>query len=262
MSRKAPRPGRLGGHRAAARVLDVLEFLAEMRDGFTLATLSRQLRVPKSSLLALLRTFVDRRYLEQPEPGGAYRLGPRAAQLGLRPAPERELPEAAAPALRELAERTGESVFLAVLAPDSREVVYISRVESRERLRYTAELGERRPLHCSAPGLAILARLPDTERERLTATLPLRPYTRATVTDRDRLRARLDDIRRSGVAVTVDEFILGAGGVAAPVLDRDGAVRAACTVIGPTPRVRAQRDAIVRAVKAAADRIARALGAV
>jgi DNA-binding IclR family transcriptional regulator len=158
-------------------VLDVLEFLAEARDGFTLATLSRRLRVPKSSLLALLRTFVERRYLEQPEPGGAYRLGSRAAQLGLRPAPERELPEAAAPALRELAERTGESVFLGVLAPHSREVVYIHRVESRERLRYTAELGERRPLHCSAPGLAILALLPDTERARLTATLPLRPYT-------------------------------------------------------------------------------------
>ncbi|HXH82035.1 MAG TPA: IclR family transcriptional regulator [Candidatus Tectomicrobia bacterium] len=242
-------------------MLDVLEFLAETRDGFTLATLSRRLRVPKSSLLALLRTFVDRRYLEQPEPGGAYRLGPRAAQLGLRPAAERELPEAAAPVLRDLAERTGESVFLGVLAPDSREVVYIARVESRHRLRYTADLGERRPLHCSAPGLAILALLPEAERARLAATLPLRPYTRATVTDRDRLRARLDDIRRAGVAVTVDEFIVGATGVAAPVLDRDGAVRAACTVIGPTSRVQPQREAIVRAVKAAADRISRALGA-
>jgi DNA-binding IclR family transcriptional regulator len=261
MSRNAPHPARLGGHRAAARVLDLLEFLAETPDGFTLATLSRRLRVPKSSLLALLRTFVDRRFLEQPEPGGPYRLGARAAKLGLRPAPERELAEVAASALRDLAERTGESVFLGVLAPDSREVVYVYRVESRQRLRYTAELGERRPLHCSAPGLAILALLPDAVRSRLAATLPLRPYTRATVTDRDRLRARLDDIRRVGVAVTVDEFILGASGIAAPVLDRDGVVRAACTVIGPTPRVHAHGDAIARAVKTAANRISRALGA-
>ena len=110
-------------------------------EDFTLAELSRRLRVPKSSLLALLRTFVERHYLEF-EAGG-YRLGPRAGQLGLRAAPERELSAAASPVLRELAERTGESAFLGVLASEAREVVYVDKVESRQRLRYTAELGER-----------------------------------------------------------------------------------------------------------------------
>lgn len=246
-------------HRGAGRVFDILEFLAVSRDGFTLAELSRRLRVPKSSLLALLRTFVDRRYLEQ-QAGSAYRLGPRAAELGLRPATEPQLPAAAGPVLRALAEQSGESAFLGVLTPDPPEVVYIDKVESRQGLRYTADLGERRPLYCSAPGLAVFAFLPPPERARVLASLKLRPFTPATLTDRDRLRARLDEIRRTGVVVNVDEFIMGASGIAVPVFDRQGAARAACTVIGPTRRLLAQREALVRAVRAAGETISRSLG--
>jgi hypothetical protein len=62
-------------------VREVLELLAETRDGLTLATLSRRLPVPKSSLLALLRTFVDRRYLGIPRTdGGAVGDAPSTAQ--------------------------------------------------------------------------------------------------------------------------------------------------------------------------------------
>jgi DNA-binding IclR family transcriptional regulator len=102
MSTKPPRrplPAARAAHRGAARVLDILEFLADGRDGFTLTALSRRLRVPKSSLLALLRTFVERGYLDQ-EAAGAYHLGPRPAEIGLRPSVHRELPAVAGPVLQ------------------------------------------------------------------------------------------------------------------------------------------------------------------
>jgi DNA-binding IclR family transcriptional regulator len=56
------------------------------------------------------------------------------------------------------------------------------------------------------------------------------------------------------------EFIAGASGLAAPVFDRHSRARAACTVIGPTPRLLARRDALPRLVKAAGERISRTLG--
>jgi DNA-binding IclR family transcriptional regulator len=239
--------------------LDIVEFLGGSRDGFTLSALSRQLRVPKSSLLALLRTFVERGYLER-QPSGAYRLGARAMAIGLRPAGHRDLPAGARPVLIELADRSGESAFLGVLTRDPAEVVYVDKVESRQRIRYTAELGERRPLYCSAPGLAILAFMPDAERTRVVRSLSLRPFTGRTVTDRERLRTRLDEIRRTGVVVNVDAFITGASGIAAPIFDAQGIVGAACTVIGPTDRLLAQREPLVSSVRAAGDRISRRLG--
>ncbi len=246
-------------HRGAGRVLDILEFLAESPEGFTLALLSRRLHVPKTSMLALLRTFVARGYLEH-QPTGVYRLGRRALDIGLRAPFRDELPTLAAPSLRELAEKTGESVFLGVFVRNPPEVVYVDKVESRQRIRYTAELGERRPLHCTAPGLAILAFLPDADRDTLLETLGLEPFTELTVTGRDRLRARLRDVRRAGVAMTMDEFMTGAAGIAAPVFDRAGEPVATCTVIGPTARLASRKDEIAEWAKAAGEAVSLRLG--
>jgi DNA-binding IclR family transcriptional regulator len=246
-------------HRGASRVLDILEFLGQHADGFTLAHVSRTLRVPKSSVLALLRTLVDRGYLEL-GPAGDYRVGPRALEIGLRSGFQRELPALARPVLLHLAQRTGESVYLAVLTPAPPEVVYVDKVESRHSIRYTAGLGERRPLHCTAPGLAVFAFMPLDDRKRLLASLKFTAFTPATVTRRDVIRTRLDQIRRAGVVVNVDEFIAGASGIASPVFDQEAAVVGACTVIGPTARLLAQQDTLCRVVKSAADDISRSLG--
>jgi DNA-binding IclR family transcriptional regulator len=247
------------GHRGASRVLRILEFLAQNADGFTLAELTRRLRVPKSSLLALLRTFAGHGYLEH-QPNGVYRLGPKAIEIGIRSPSQRELPALAAPVLLDLMEKSGESVFLASLAHDGPEVVYIDKVESRQQIRYSASLGERRRLHCTAPGLAVFAFMPTAERERLLATMSLPRLTDSTITDRDALRACLDEVRKTGVSISIDGFIAGASAIAAPIFDRHGRAVAACTVVGPTPRLLAQKKRLAKWVKAAGDAVTRRLG--
>ncbi|HET8531859.1 MAG TPA: helix-turn-helix domain-containing protein, partial [Methylomirabilota bacterium] len=106
-----------GRHRAAGRVVDILELVMSTREGLALRELSAQLLAPKSSLLPLLRTLAAREYLEQ-GPGGEYRLGRRALELGLGRPAQRGLPEIARPALRALMERSGETVFLGALSGD------------------------------------------------------------------------------------------------------------------------------------------------
>jgi DNA-binding IclR family transcriptional regulator len=246
-------------HRGASRALKILEFLAHNTEGFTLTELSRKLQVPKSSLLALLRTFTDHGYLEH-RAGGAYRLGPKAIALGIRSPSQRELPALAGPVLLDLMEKSGETVCLGALAHDAPEIVYIDTVESRQQIRYSARLGERRPLYCTAPGLVLLAFMPTAERDRLRRSLRLLPLTARTCTDRDVLRARLDEVRKAGMAVSVDEFIMGASAIAAPIFDRQGRAVAACTVVGPTPRLLAQRERLVKLVKAAGESVTRSLG--
>lgn len=71
------------GHRAANRLVDILELLARRREGLALRDVSAQLEAPKSSLLPLLRALVARDYLSQ-GPAGEYRLGSSARALGDR----------------------------------------------------------------------------------------------------------------------------------------------------------------------------------
>jgi DNA-binding IclR family transcriptional regulator len=215
--------------------VDILELLVATREGLALREISAQLEAPKSSLIPLLRALASRGFLEQGR-GGEYRLGPRALALG--PAAHRELPEIARPALVALARRTGETVFLGTLAGDGRAVVYVDKVESEHIIRYAAGVGDRRPLHATSTGKAILAFLPADQREEILRTLPLERHTERTVTGLPALRASLEEIQRTGVCVSVDEMVRGAAGVAAPIVDRDGHTVGACTIAGPTDRVR------------------------
>jgi DNA-binding IclR family transcriptional regulator len=108
--------------------------------------------------------------------------------------------------------------------------------------------------------LAVFAFLPLAERKRLLASTKFAAFTPATVTKPDAIGTRLDQIRRTGVVVNVDEFIAGASGIAAPVFDQQGEVVGACTVIGPTARMLAQKDALVQLMKSAGNDISRSLG--
>jgi len=248
-----------GAHRAAGRVMDILELIVRARDGLALRELSAQIEAPKSSLLPLLRTLTARSYLEQGALG-EYRLGPKALELGMSSPAHRAWPEIARPALRELMQRTGETVFLGALGGDGTAVVFVDKAESEQVIRYTAGVGDRLALHATSSGKVILAFLPAPERERILRALPLKRYTDRTVTSLPALRAALEEVRQTGVCVNLDELAVGAAGIAAPIFDRDGHVAGACAIGGPTDRVRPRLKPLAAEVKAAARAISALLG--
>jgi IclR family acetate operon transcriptional repressor len=251
--------GARSGHRTANRVVDILELLAASRDGLALRDVSSQLEAPKSSLLPLLRALTARGLLEQTG-AGEYRLGPRAFALGTVPAAHRELPDVARPALLALARTTGETVFLGMLAGDGQSVVYVDKVESEQIIRYAAGVGDRRPLHATSTGKAILAFLAPGPRDEILATLALERHTELTVTSLPALRTSLEEIHRAGVCVSVDEMVRGAAGVAAPILDRHREVAGACTIAGPTDRLRPRLPELATEARIAARAISARLG--
>lgn len=239
--------------------MDILELLAASRDGLALKELSMKVEAPKSSLLPLLRTLSARGYLKQARPG-EYSLGPKALELGKGSPAHQELLEVARPTLVELMGRTKETVSLATLTSDSAAIVYVDKIESEHLIRFSIGIGHRRPLHATASGKAILAFLPVERREDILRSLTLERYTERTVSTLPALRASLEEIRRTGVSINVDEIVLGAWGIAAPIFDRDGQVVAACMVGGPTDRIRPRAREFAAEVKAAVRTISGLLG--
>lgn len=248
-----------GGHRAANRVVDILELLARRPDGLVLRDVSGQLEAPKSSLLPLLRALTARGYLAQGR-AGEYRIGPGAVGLGAAASTPRDLIEAARPLLTALMRRTGETVFLGTLGSDRTSIVYADRVESDHIIRYAGGVGDRRPLHATSIGKAILAFLPAGEREEILASLSLSRHTERTVTSLPALRASLEEVRRNGVSVTIEELVPGASGLAAPIFDGHARVAGACALGGPTDRVRPRLRALAAELKTTARALSVALG--
>ncbi|MEU9337711.1 IclR family transcriptional regulator [Streptomyces sp. NPDC048290] len=183
--------------KSAARVLEVLELLGADGAKLSLAELAGTMRVPKSSLHAVLRTMQARGWVDTDPQGTRYGLGLKALMTGTAYLEGDDVVSLAGPVLDALAEDTGEAVQLSRLSgPD---VVQLAKRESRHALRMYAPVGHRVPAHATAPGKALLAQLEPGEVDR-RLSWPLPALTPDTVTDPAALAAQLADARLRGWA--------------------------------------------------------------
>ncbi|MCK8785932.1 IclR family transcriptional regulator [Roseomonas sp. NAR14] len=254
-------PDRGGGPRSVARVLQLLDRLAAAPEGLSLAALAQALAAPKTTLLGLLRGLAAAGYASQA--GGVWRLGPECFGLAhaiLATRPEAGLGAAGHALLERLAETTGESAMLAVLAPDRSAMVYIDKVESRTALRFAATVGDRRPIHCTASGRVMLAWSPPPWPDEYLGRVRLEPLTGRSVTDRRSLRRLVAEVRELGHAVTLGEATEGVAGIAAPVFDARGAVVAGIVLAAPLARAQPRLSGLARQVRQAGRALSRRLG--
>jgi len=70
----------------------------------------------------------------------------------------------------------------------------------------------------------------------------------------------LDEIRSTGLSVSLDEIAEGAAGIAAPVFDRHGVVTAGLVLGATSQRVRAEQPRLAALVMDRAHELSRVLG--
>lgn len=203
-TQEAHRPGDAGRAaggapvKSAGRTLDVLEALAAAPHRCSLVELARVLRIPKSSLHGILRTLMQRGWVEADATGTRFGLGIRALQVGAAYLATDDAAELLAGVLDGLAARFGETVHLGRL--DGPHVVYLAKRESVHPLRLYSAIGRQLPAHATALGKVLLAQRGDDTVDRLL-NWPLPALTKRTITDPRGLRRELSAVRDRGYAV-------------------------------------------------------------
>jgi DNA-binding IclR family transcriptional regulator len=248
------------GARAILRVPEILLELAATGKGHSLSELDAQLDIPKASLHRILRTLERGGYLTHDN--GSYRLGSKSfhlARLISQAAPPHPFPACAKPELERLAAETGETVMLGILSDDKSEISYVDVIDSKQAVRFTIAVGDRRPLYCVASGMALLAFMPATT---LRAYLKKTRFVRFTArtTDKNELTAKLNVIKASAIAFDDGGRVLGASAAASPIFDAAGTAFCAVSVAGPSERIEAHREKIAALSRKAAERISRVVG--
>lgn len=196
--------------------------------------LAKKLVLPKSTVHRLASTLIEAGMLEQNTETGKYRLGLVFFELGSLVRRKMDFSAEAKPALMSLREKTGETVHLAILGQTS--IIYINRLESKQSVRMTLDVGQRKPAYCTAEGKVLLAfKSMEMVEQIMSAGTPAR--TDNTITDREALQRELAAIRTRGYAIDNEECELGMRVIAAPVRDHFGNVIAACSVAGPAQRL-------------------------
>ena len=194
--------------KSATRTLDIIEYVVAHNRALVAQEIAVALGIPVSSLSYLLSTLVERGYLQRE--GRRYSAGPGLQRLQARP-DGFTLAERAAPLVRTLRVQLNETTSFFVRSEWDVEAIVTET--SEQALRYAVPTGTRLPMHALASGKALLAALPDDELERYFAESERRRFTPDTVTAEKALRRQIAEIRRTGFAVTDEEFSLGIRGV-------------------------------------------------
>jgi DNA-binding IclR family transcriptional regulator len=157
-----------------------------------------------------------------------------------------------------LSKETEETVNLTLL--DDTQIIFVSRFMSRHMLNTDVVIGTRMPAYCTAPGIAILSRLPEAEALAIIDRSDLKAHTAHTTFRREDLLAKIRTAAQNGYATAFEEFYLGDASVAAPILDARGHPQGAVNVAASLSRF--SREVVVTRfaplVVAAAHAIARA----
>lgn len=227
------------GTAALDKALDVLDAVGQAPQGLSQAELSERLALPRTTLYRLLGTLVGRGLLRRDPLRRVYCLGFRCFEYARRAYAMPDLAAAAAAELRMLRDLTGETTYLGAL--DGHEVVALERYDGAHSHRSHSALGERKPLHSTSQGKAILSALPAEHRDALVRDMSLKPVTSRTITDRRRLQAELRLTALRGWSIDDEEMVLGIRCCGAPVIDAQGKVRGSISVAGPAFRLTMER---------------------
>ncbi len=245
---------------AVLKASQVLDALAASREPVTLADLTRQLGLPKSSLLGLCNTLAATGLVTR-HADGRFALGARLVELAHAYLAGVDLTREFSTVWDETGPLSREGVVLAVL--DGTDVVYVACRQGDSPLGISYRIGMRLPASCTATGKALLSTLSDQRLRELYDGVEL---PRPTPHSRASLAALLDDIREirtRGHALDDQETREGMVCVGAPVFDASGAVAVAAVAVSMVkfPEDRQKSLAAVAGVKDFARALSRKLGA-
>ncbi|MGH3663979.1 MAG: IclR family transcriptional regulator [Micromonosporaceae bacterium] len=192
----------------------------------TLSEVARATGLTRAAARRFLHTLVELEYVRTD--GRRFALRPRVLGLGFSYLSSLSLPELALPHLKHLGEHVNESCSLAVL--DGADVVYVARVPAKRIMSVAISVGTRFPAYATSMGRVLLAHADPGWLDDYLTSARLRPITRHTVTDPDRLRELLDQVRSQGFCVVDQELEEGLRSIAVPVRGAESVVVAAMNV--------------------------------
>ncbi|MDD4016781.1 MAG: IclR family transcriptional regulator [Kiritimatiellae bacterium] len=208
----------------------ILEHLSHFPRGRLLSDIAEDLGCPLSSAYRIAVALEDMGLVTRDLETKQIRLTNKLLLTGQRAITETNLIENALDIMREMRDRVVDTVLIGVR--DGSEFVVLDQVIGTRMFCFVAKLGYRIGLYCSAPGKAILAALPEKEREEVMAAIRFERHTERTITSQAKLRRALNDVVKQGYAFDDAEHFEGVYCIGVPVFDRVGYPVAAIWVTG------------------------------
>ncbi len=235
--------------RVVEQVLDVYERFAEEQAPMAMSDLARALDMPTSTCSNLLRTFERRGFIYQTGQRRALYPTKRMLMLAQDIARQDPVSTSVSQRLAALRDEAEETVLLATRQRD--RVLYLDVIETTQPIRYSAAIGETRPIQNNSSGKALLSLMPQAERQALITGLPFHRQTEQTLVS---AHEYLNDVQRSasrGWFLNDGESVADLLALAVPLNLHHS--NFAVAIAGPRYRMAGRIEALASMLKTACD---------
>ncbi|HEY8476174.1 MAG TPA: IclR family transcriptional regulator [Chloroflexota bacterium] len=256
MGRRGPvDPFRREGGRTlstAARVLQVLDLIAQEPGKVTAKRIALRLGVSQSTAYYLIHTLKDHGFIQRGGWAKGLELGPKIAHMYESYVSRSPQVEQLGPVLDELGKRTEARAYLAVWTEKDLQIV---RIRGRHGLRELPNVnaGFRGAAHALALGKVFLARLPSGVWPQYLQAPEFPVFTEHTVRYPDQLVQQLHKVAEQGIAFDLEEYTPGSCCIAAPVYDQVGRLAASLAISVPVRRFQTELGDLVDCVRTASE---------
>ncbi|WP_454825139.1 IclR family transcriptional regulator [Paraburkholderia xenovorans] len=241
--------------------LSIFEYILKAGRPKRLNEVASHFDIDKSSAFRFLNTLERTGLVVKDAALKTYTPGPTLSAWSRMVRTDASLVEVARPFLKKLSVMTKQTSHLAVLQDDRVVLIEVMPADNVVSVRQTA--GDWEPLYCTGVGKAILAHLPENERNRLIDRITFREHTPTTLTTPEMLRLELARTVEEGLAYDNGEANPQLCCIAAPVLDANGypVGSVGISMIYPLfPDGPGAQTAFIRAVEQTAQGISASLG--
>jgi IclR family transcriptional regulator, KDG regulon repressor len=184
---------------AVEQAAEILKYLAsEPRMKLNLTGISKAVGINKSKTHILLHALEVAGFLSKDQEDKTYALGIDIIPIGQRALENINYRRIAQPFLENLAKETRCTVLLGLIR--GKRIVFIGKATSGLGVDSTIGIGDSRPLYRRVHGRAILAALPDAEREKLLSGKKFFSDDDVTFIDNKLLRQEIAKVRQSKYA--------------------------------------------------------------
>jgi IclR family KDG regulon transcriptional repressor len=224
--------------RAVDRALDILLCFTREEPARSLTQIAESIHMSKTTVHRLLATLENKRFIIRDTTTGLYRLGLRFIEMASIVLQDVELHRWAQPYLQRLALEYEETVDLSIL--DGSHVIYLEVIESPQRVKLAAAVGQRLPAFFTASGKALLAYLPEEQAQKIISDNMAGASNHPAVSIPEAM-ADLRTTAQRGYAISEQEYEEEINAVAAPIFDKDKNPIASIAIVGPSFRLSKDR---------------------
>lgn len=215
---------------AIARAMQLLSAFHDTGKPLTLNEIASMSGMGKSAAQRVVHTLRQLGYIQRDADDRGYVPGIRILDhtrdyLRLNPLVAR-----ASPVLMELRRTVRERVDLSLR--DGLRLVYAARLQSKRETFFATLVGQSVPIYCTSGGRAVMAHLSDAEVDDIIARSDRHEITPKTITDPEKIRAKVREARENGYALALEEILQGEIAIATALLAPDGTPLGAIHIAG------------------------------